>query len=374
MPVLFLLTVLFFAVRPSYGASMAAVDVNEGYGSKILDRLNSVWAPPNLKGNFRLRMKIAVDGGGKVRECAIVASSGMEALDTSACGAVRQINKFDTPPYGVPCEIYVSFWTGLPKGNTRELPPDPMEALRAEMIERDKAERAAGKQRADATEERAREKAEQAAKRTGRPLPEVRPRPAGPPMAEHKDKTVEQTAPPVPAAQQEAKRADKILPGVSPRPADPARQQRRDPPAAQDSGSSLTAEEQRLTMPDAAAGDAARRIPPPLRTGQGAPVAADSPPQAAHGEKMRKYVSNIHWHLLTAVIIPAETAPGEYHATVQLRINADGSVAKYELVRGTGDALLDKYVLRGVGRAGNLPPPPPAFDNPVELTFTLRRR
>jgi TonB family protein len=328
MPFLLLLTVLFFAARPSYGASMTAVDVNEGYGSKILNRLNAVWAPPDLKGDFALRMKIAVDGDGKVRACAVVKSSGMEALDSSACGAVRQINKFDTPPYGVPCEIYVSFWTGLPRGNTRKLPPDPMEALRAEVRERDKTERARGKQRADAAEEQAREKAEQAARRTGRPLPDARPRPA-----------------------------------------EPAGQQAGDRQAARDAESSLTAEEKRLMMPDAAGDTAPRHQPPPSRTGQSPPAAAGDT-----REKTRKYLSNINWRLLNAIIVPAETKPGEYRATVRLHINADGSVAKYELVGDTGDGLLDKYVLRGIRRAGDLPPPPPAFDNPAELTLKLRRR
>ncbi|MDR1659108.1 MAG: TonB family protein [Desulfovibrio sp.] len=335
MPFLFLLILLFFTARPLYGASMTAVDVNEGYGNKVLNRLNAVWAPPNLKGDFTLRMKIAVDGEGKVRVCAIVKSSGMEALDSSACGAVRQINKFDTPPYGVPCEIFVSFWTGLPKGNTRELPPDPMEALRAEMRERDKTERVMGKQRADAAEERAREQAEQAARRTGKPLPDARPRPA-----------------------------------------EPAGPQRRDQPAAQNPGSSLTAEEKHLVMPGTAGNTAPQpQPPPPPRTGQGdPPVAPADPAQAASVRKVEKYVSNINWHLLNAIIVPAETKPGEYYATVRLHINADGSVAKYELVRDTGDGLLDKYVLRGIRRAGVLPPPPPAFSNPVELTFKLRRR
>ncbi|MDR2744647.1 MAG: TonB family protein [Desulfovibrio sp.] len=333
MPLLLLLAALFFVAHPLYGASMAVVDVNEGYGTKILNRLNAVWAPPNLKGDFKLRMKIAVDGEGKVRECAIVKSSGVEALDTSACGAVRQINKFDIPPYGVPCEVYVSYWTGLPRGNTKELPPDPMEALRAEMIERDKAERAAGKQRADAVEERAREKAEQAARRTGKPVPEARPLPVTPPVTQRGNKAAEQG-----------------------------------------SAAALTPEELRLDMPGKA-GNTPPQLRPPARTGQEAPPAAPArPAQATSGKTTEKYVSNINWLLLKAIIIPAETKPGVYYATVRLHINSDGSVAKCEIVKETGDGLLDKYVLRGIRRAGNLPPPPPAFGNPVELTFKLRRR
>ena len=336
MPPLLLLAALFFAAQPSYGASMAAADINEGYGNRILNRLNAVWAPPNLKGDFALRMKIAVDGEGKVRECAIVKSSGVEVLDTSACGAVRQINKFDVPPYSVPCEVYVSYWTGLPRGNVRELLPDPLEALRAEMIERDKAERASGKQRADAAEERAREKAEQAARRTGKLLPEAQPLPT----------------------------------------ARPTERQPGHKTAERDVAPALTPDELRLEMPAGKAGGTPPSAPPsPSRAGQKAPpVVPAAPAQATFGEKMKKYVSNIHWHLLNAILIPAETKPGVYYATVRLHINPDGSVAEYGLVRDTGDGLLDKYVLRGMRRAGNLPPPPPAFDNPVELTFKLRRR
>ncbi|MDR3358470.1 MAG: TonB family protein [Desulfovibrio sp.] len=313
---------------------MVAVDVNEGYGNKILNRLNAVWVPPNLKGNFKLRMKIAVDGEGKVRECAIVKSSGVDVLDTSACGAVRQISKFDVPPYSVPCEVYISYWTGLPKGNAREFPPDPMEALRAEMIERDKAERAAGKQRADTVEERAREKAAQAARHTGKPLPEVRPLPATSPVPQAGNKEAEQK-----------------------------------------SSSGLTPEELCLEMPDTTGGASPQAQPLPSRTAEEAPpVAPAVPAQAAPMGRMEKYASNINWILLKAIIIPAETKPGVYYATVRLHINTDGSVKKCDLVKATGDGLLDKYVLRGIRRAGNLPPPPPAFTNPAELTFKLRRR
>ncbi|MDR2573035.1 MAG: TonB family protein [Desulfovibrio sp.] len=432
MPLLFLLTALFLIPWPAYGASIAVADINEGYGNQVLNKLYGVWAPPpNLKGDFKLRVKIAVDGGGKVRECAIVKSSGMEALDTSACGAVRQISKFDAPPYGVPCEVYVSFWTGTPKGNTKELPPDPMEALRAEMIEREKMERAMSKERADATEERARERAEQAARRAGKALPDAQPhpvdspstRPIAPPKpynvsAQPQDKGRAQSKAVSPAPESPAKSATKQVEPRQPdrqspeaRPAELAERAAQSSPAVPASG--LTEEELRLTMmPAAEAGGSVspsespknQQIPPPappvapstpqpFPEAQGnadtgiRPVAQLKQPEVQAGEKARgraadpvavktkeeKYLSSIHWTLLKAIIIPAETKPGVYFATVRLYIRADGSLDNCEITSGTGDGLLDKYVMRGIRKTGKLPPPPPAYSNPVELTFKLRR-
>ncbi|WP_165174458.1 TonB family protein [Desulfovibrio sp. ZJ369] len=114
---LILLGALIFTPGPASGAALAAADQNDGYSGKVLDKVLAVWAPPPaLKGEFEVRVRISLDGQGKVLACTPTRTSGMEALDSSACGAVRQIAGFGTPPYGMPLDVHLAFWTGMPRG------------------------------------------------------------------------------------------------------------------------------------------------------------------------------------------------------------------------------------------------------------------
>ena len=140
-----LLTTLLFTAVPAAGASLAAADQNGGYSGKVLDKVIAVWAPPPaLKGEFEVRLKVSLDGQGKVLNCAPTKASGMEALDSSACGAVRQAAPFGTPPYGMPLDVHLAFWTGMPKGKAKTETLSNEEAMRAEVLARDKAERLMG--------------------------------------------------------------------------------------------------------------------------------------------------------------------------------------------------------------------------------------
>ena len=135
-----LLTTLLFTAVPAAGASLAAADQNGGYSGKVLDKVIAVWAPPPaLKGEFEVRLKVSLDGQGKVLNCAPTKASGMEALDSSACGAVRQAAPFGTPPYGMPLDVHLAFWTGMPKGKAKTETLSNEEAMRAEVLARDKA-------------------------------------------------------------------------------------------------------------------------------------------------------------------------------------------------------------------------------------------
>ena len=80
-------------------AAMAAADASGGYAGKMLNKVVEIWAPPPaLKGDFQVQVKVALDGTGHVQNCTPARPSGMEALDSSACGAVRQIGSFGKPP------------------------------------------------------------------------------------------------------------------------------------------------------------------------------------------------------------------------------------------------------------------------------------
>ena len=177
-----LLTLQLITAVPAFGASIAAVDQNGGYSGKVLDKVIAIWAPPPaLKGDFTVRLKVSLDGQGKVLDCRSVKASGMEALDSSACGAVRQAAPFGAPPYGMPLDVHLAFWTGTPKGKAQAETLSTEEALRAEVMARTKAEGLMGQQRASSVEERARERAEAIAKNAGQPLPDVKAAPVAPP-------------------------------------------------------------------------------------------------------------------------------------------------------------------------------------------------
>ena len=148
-------------------AAGAALDQGDGYGAKMLEKIVAVWAPPPaLKGDFIVRLRVRVDAKGAVTDCVPLRSSGMEALDISACGAVRQGGGYGVPPYAQPLEVQLAFWTGTPKGKPRLTAPSSEEALRAEVRARTEAEAAISDARAAAAEDRAREKAEELARQT----------------------------------------------------------------------------------------------------------------------------------------------------------------------------------------------------------------
>ena len=173
---LFGILTLSLTATVAWAAALATADASGGYAGKMLDKIVDIWAPPPaLKGDFQVQLEVGVDGKGHVLRCTPVRASGMEALDSSACGAVRQIGSFGKTPHEKPLEVHLSFWTGTPKGKTRNQIPDDAESLRLEERARVKAEAAMSDNMAAGAEERARQRAEEAAKATGKDLPAIRP-------------------------------------------------------------------------------------------------------------------------------------------------------------------------------------------------------
>jgi outer membrane biosynthesis protein TonB len=238
-------------------------------------------------------------------------------------------------------------------------------------------------QQADAAEERAKERARSVAEASGRELPEVRPAPVAPPArttapspgADKKkdaqkrkdtpDAGSDSKKPEPPGATKPATDEKKIPDGkVTSRPAaTPSTEKpQRQSPAARN-GTGLTDEEMRLAMPSPA--PAPRAVPR---------ANAQTPANAGAGASHEKYLQNVTWDLRTAIIIPAETPPGEYYPVVRLRVDASGAIKKCDLAKSSGDALLDKYTLRGIGKLDHVRPPPAGFGDTLELTLKLVRR
>lgn len=385
-------------VAGAFAASAASADQST-YAGNMLDKIIEIWAPPPaLKSDFRVRLKVSINSRGQVEDCKPVKSSGLEAFDSSVCGAVRQIGSFGTPPYGAPTDIHLTFWNGTPKGKTKPEALSSEEALRAEVKARSKAEAAMGDTRAEAAEERARERAEAVAKAGGKDVPEVRPAPVatlGAQKADDKNKkTATNNQRQAAGLSNDSGRATQMM-GSTGQPAEP----KTTPPkqAPQAAGQSRKPADNLPTYGDPAfgaqadageAGEAQAARPaeaPPAA--QAAPKAEASKaeahtkpaehaasPATADSADRAKYRRDVIRLLRDSVVIPAETEPGEYQTKLRLTISPQGEVTDFKVITPTGDKLLDKYVQRGIRRAGNLPPPPAEVGGTLDITLTLVRR
>ncbi|MBQ3060520.1 MAG: TonB family protein [Desulfovibrio sp.] len=145
--------VTYLAVTaPASAAALAVADASGGYADRVLDKVIAVWAPPSsLKGDFTVRLRVGLNEKGQVQECTHKKKSGMDALDVSACTAVRKAAPFGTPPYGLPIEVHLAFWTGTPRAAV-----SPVAAATAPVV----ITPAVPDQQAAAAEERARRRAE----------------------------------------------------------------------------------------------------------------------------------------------------------------------------------------------------------------------
>lgn len=385
----------------AFAASAASADQST-YAGNMLDKLIEIWAPPPaLKSDFRVRIKVSINSHGQVEACKPVKSSGLEAFDSSVCGAVRQIGSFGTPPYGAPTDIHLTFWNGTPKGKAKPEALSSEEALRAEVKARSKAEAAMGDTRAEAAEDRARERAEAVAKAGGKDVPEMRPAPVAPLGAQKADdknkKTATNSQRQAAGLNNESSRATQLMGSVG-QPAEPKAARPKQTPQAD--GQSRKPADNLPTYGDPAfgaqgdngeAGETHQAAPVRQQTAQPAPQApaqaapkveahtkpadhAAAPATADVAADRTKYRRDVIRQLRDNVVIPAETEPGEYQTKLRLTISPQGEITDFTVITPTGDKLLDKYVQRGIRRAGSLPPPPAEVGGTLDITLTLVRR
>lgn len=304
-------------------ASVASVGLDEGFSGRVLDKLITKWSPPQqLKSEQRLKAVLSLDGEGNLINCRITRSSGLKALDVSACAAAKAAAPYGSPPYGMPAEVYFSFWTG---GPNQQIPPEP--EIHADTRNAQKAVEAS--QEANA---RAKAMAEAAAKSSGKSL-------------------TPNSAPAKNTASQAAKK-DALKPkNQNPAPASPK------VPATMPKATPVTAKP--------AKADASR-----------APKPEDDTPKAQEDNDARyhKYLSSVTWKLRNMMYVPVEAKPGVYHATVELKCNAQGQILSSEIVNSSGESIIDRYVLQGIKRAKTISPPPQGLGDTLRLTFTLERK
>ena len=378
-----LIAVTFFCVTAvgAFAASAASAD-QSAYAGNMLDKIIEIWAPPPaLKSDFRVRLKVTVNGRGQVEDCKPVKSSGLEAFDSSVCGAVRQVGSFGTPPYGAPMDVHLTFWNGTPKGKPKAETLSSEEALRAEVKARNKAEAALGDTRAEAAEDRARERAEAIARANGKDAPEVRPAPVAPAPAPKASAESKKRGAKAPAsAQADNAPATQLIGRSSPTAAEQAAPAAKEKPARQvDNLPTYGDPDMAAASPAAPAQAQAKTDAAPALSGRAAvaapgPTASGATASGASGVDRVKYRRDATRQIRDVILIPAETEPGEYQTRLRLTISPQGEITDFKVISPTGDKLLDKYVQRGIRRAGSLPPPPAELGGTLDITLTLVRR
>ena len=378
-----LIAVTFFCVTAvgAFAASAASAD-QSAYAGNMLDKIIEIWAPPPaLKSDFRVRLKVTVNGRGQVEDCKPVKSSGLEAFDSSVCGAVRQIGSFGTPPYGAPMDVHLTFWNGTPKGKPKAETLSSEEALRAEVKARNKAEAALGDTRAEAAEDRARERAEAIARANGKDAPEVRPAPVAPAPAPKAGAESKKKGAKAPAsAQADNAPATQLIGRSSPTAAEQAAPAAKEKPARQvDNLPTYGDPDMAAASPAAPAQAQAKTDAAPALSGRAAvaapgPTASGATASGASGVDRVKYRRDATRQIRDVILVPAETEPGEYQTRLRLTISPQGEITDFKVISPTGDKLLDKYVQRGIRRAGSLPPPPAELGGTLDITLTLVRR
>ncbi|MDR1855873.1 MAG: TonB family protein [Desulfovibrio sp.] len=373
-------------------ASVAAADDVKGYSGRVLSKVVKLWTPPPaLKGDFQVQVTVSVDGAGKVVDCETTRTSGLEAMDASACGAVTQAASFGKPEGGNPTEVYLVFWSGTPKGKKRPKKLSTEEALRAEIEARDKAERAMAEQMADDAERSALERAQAAAKETGKDVPDIVVPPPAPPAKIRKGRDADgekggtaKTDTKTPPGAATAEPAPDLVIAPSGTKATPER-----PKASPESAKSEPADAAPDGQVDAsrkaeegddrqdgksAAGDEAGK-PGDAEKAKDAAKANPESPDKANPERGNegKYLSTLIRTLRKAIILPKSLPSGTWQTTVTVRVAPDGALVESGLKRESGEAVLDRSILEQVGAMKKLPPPPDGAETVVDVPLKFKR-
>lgn len=116
--------------------------------------------------------------------------------------------------------------------------------------------------------------------------------------------------------------------------------------------------------------NSASSVAKPQQKPQAVKAAAQTAKQDA---ALNPYLSKIRTEIRNVTYIPEKTKPGTYHVTARIKCDSAGKIMDYSILKGSGDALLDKYLLQGIKRAGKVSPPPAGAGDSFDLTFTLVR-
>ena len=346
-----------FAAHPLAAVIMSSGQ-DEGYSGKVMDKVIAKWSPPKqLKKESSLRLSVSIDGEGEVMDCRVRKSSGLEALDASACAAVKAAAPYGSPPYGMPAEIFLAFWSGSPDS---VVTPDPV--LRSP----DTSQADAATAKSVSANERARMLAEKAAAKTGKPLE---------PAAKNSANPAKVTVPVSAGKNGASPKAQPRVKHDAPNPAQATPDVVKDSkkavqpiPEAKSESPSQKSEK----APQAATKTAGAKAPqknsdtiPLYKSGQ--------PVQTKYPEEYQNYLAQVVWQLRRNMIIPQDPAPGIYYLTAKLDVDKNGLIKNVSIISSSGNDVMDSYALRDIKRAKKILPPPAGLGESLDLTFKLVR-
>ncbi|MEG2172043.1 MAG: TonB family protein, partial [Desulfovibrionaceae bacterium] len=237
-------------------------------------------------------------------------------MDKSACAAVMSAGKFGNPPYGLPMDVFLTFWTGLPRvaGTSAGSVPS---ADTTNTVAQQKADAATAAAVALAKAAEAR-----AASATAKP----------------------------------GQGAHSASPAASPTPASPA--------PATSTVKTDTAGGRVVAPPSA---DALALRDPKNREPLVGPAGEIANPEESRYAK--KVASTIRQHM----VIPAELPRGLYTFKMLVHLSPTGEITQANITQSSGEAPMDKYALRATKRAQKVAPPPSKKLQDLHLTFVVQR-
>lgn len=397
----------------SQAAAMLAADQGSGYAGLILEKVSKTWHAPQYPSDHTVRIQVRIDGDGDVLSCTPVQSSNLALMDKSACAAVRETKKYPPPPYGMPIDVYLTFWTGLPSVGT--LGASPEDAAMATQATRNEKQASAATAAAMALARAAEARAAAAAAKggaktakagtvspgtslssTGTPpatpvtaaestKPSTKGNAAGtkalaaePKGTKSKNIPVADSDTPTPKMHAQTFRAESSPPPVQQTketPPAPAPTAAKPTPVTPTTVPTTAPPEGRVVAPIPAA-----PTPPPANANASALFKSGQPLSNLVGPKAEeptkgeaRYAHLVRWTIREAMIIPAELPLGVYTFTISIRLSEKGEITKATLSYPSGNTLMDKYAMQGIKRVQALPPPPAKKLQDLHLTFIVQR-
>ena len=379
------------------GNALASADATGGYSGKVLYKISRLWSPPTDTQNRRVSVRLRIDGNGVLQQCDPMTPSDLPEMNRAACAAAKEARDFGTPPYGMPIDVFVTFWTGHPSKNSlgarnpvtapesppkaAEKPPVPVTPKVAEKPQEKKAEtkkpeekKVEGKKvEAPAPEAKGEKKVEAKPRLEDKKTPaktEVKSEPRAEAKTESKPAVKTESQPAVKTEARTEKKAEpaarttkseskpEVKAEAKPAPAQSARQAA--PPA-----SAAPAPPVRSTAPPAPAGPAvAMKSPSPA-------VPSGSAGTDGTGTPMSRYMDDIIFMARPRVVIPARVPSGRYQVTVALKVDNRGQVGGMEVAKSSGSEALDQSVLTALGKLGKLSAPPDQKAHTLNLNFSI---
>ena len=333
-----------------------AIDTESGYAQGVLDKVMQKWSPPALRGSYSVRVKVSLDGSGRVTSCKAVRSSSIEVFDQVVCSAVHAAGPFGRTSYEAPLDLYLTFSLGAKEPKKNEGVSD-IDALRAEMNARSKAEREQAERSAGAVEDRARERALAAARSQGKDLPEIHAQP----LAQHpKNAQSETKKPEQPGKKEKEVGQPKEVSQTAPVEERPLRTGVREPVPPRP-----------LPTYGEYGGVRDAHADPSLLTSSS--VSAPRDEKALIEARLKKYTALLERYLNRVLVLPPKVPSGEYSMIMKVGVASDGKITEVGVIRSSGDETADAAMLRSVKQSRSVPAPPKSIGNSFQVPLKAQK-